>query len=66
MARLRVVTPEGVVFGVPGVGYESEMEALGPVGAAMVEMPLGSEEDFVGGRWREPTRSPRLFASPSA
>jgi D-3-phosphoglycerate dehydrogenase len=47
VARFKVVTPEGVSFGVPGVGYEGEMEALGPVGAEIVEIQLGSEEDFV-------------------
>jgi len=29
------------------VGYESEMEALGPIGAEIVEIPPGSEEDFI-------------------
>jgi D-3-phosphoglycerate dehydrogenase len=47
MARFRVVTPAGVSFGVPGVGYESEMEALGPLGAEIVEIPPGSDEEFV-------------------
>jgi D-3-phosphoglycerate dehydrogenase len=47
VARFKVVTPEGVSFGVAGVGYEAEMEALGPVGAEIVEIPPGSEEDFV-------------------
>ena len=47
MARFKVVTPEGVSFGPPDVGYESEMEALGPIGAEIVEIPPGSEEDFI-------------------
>jgi len=47
VARFKVVTPEGVSFGPPGVGYESEMEALGPIGAEIVEIPPGSEEDFI-------------------
>ncbi len=47
MTRFKVVTPEGVSFGPPGVGYESEMEALGPIGAEIVEIPPGSEEDFI-------------------
>ena len=47
MARFKVVTPEGVSFGPPGVGYEGEMEALGPIGAEIVEIPPGSEEDFI-------------------
>ena len=47
MARFKVMTPEGVSFGPPGVGYDSEMEALGPIGAEIVEIPPGSEEDFI-------------------
>ena len=47
MARFKVVTPEGVSFGPPGVGYEAEMEALGPVGAEIVEIPPGTEEEFI-------------------
>ncbi len=47
MARFKVVTPQGVSFGPPDVGYESEMEALGPIGAEIVEIPPGSEEDFI-------------------
>ncbi len=47
MARFRVVTPAGISFGVPGVGYESEMEALGPIGAEIVEIPAGTDEAFV-------------------
>ncbi len=47
MARLKVVTPQGISFGVPGVGYEAEMETPGPIGAEIVEVPPGSEEEFV-------------------
>jgi D-3-phosphoglycerate dehydrogenase len=47
VARFKVVTPEGVSFGVPGVGYEAEMEALDPIGAEIVEISPGSEEDFI-------------------
>ena len=47
MARFKVVTPEGVSFGPPGVGYEGEMEALGPIGAEIVEIPAGTEDEFV-------------------
>jgi D-3-phosphoglycerate dehydrogenase len=47
VARFKVVTPIGVSFGVPGVGYEGEMEALGPIGAEIVEIPTGSDEEFV-------------------
>ena len=47
MARFKVVTPAGISFGVPGVGYEAEMEALGPIGAEIVEVPAGTEEAFI-------------------
>jgi D-3-phosphoglycerate dehydrogenase len=47
VARFKVVTPEGVSFGPPDVGYEAEMEALGPIGAEIVEIQPGSEEDFI-------------------
>ena len=47
MARFKVVTPAGVSFGPPDVGYQGEMEALGPIGAEIVEIPPGSEEEFI-------------------
>jgi D-3-phosphoglycerate dehydrogenase len=47
VARFRVVTPEGVLFGAPDVAYKAEMEALGPIGAEIVDIPAGSEEDFI-------------------
>jgi D-3-phosphoglycerate dehydrogenase len=47
VARFKVVTPEGAGLGLPDAGYEGEMEALGPIGAEIVEIPPGSEEDFV-------------------
>jgi D-3-phosphoglycerate dehydrogenase len=47
VARWKVVTPQGVSFGPPGVGYEAEMEALEPIGAEIVEIPPGTEEEFV-------------------
>jgi D-3-phosphoglycerate dehydrogenase len=47
VARFKVVTPAGVSFGPPGVGYEGEMEALAPIGAEIVEIPAGTEEEFI-------------------
>ncbi len=47
MARFKVVTPAGASFGPPDVGYDGEMEALAPLGAEIVEIPSGSEEEFV-------------------
>ena len=45
MAKFKVVTPAGVGPGKPG--YELEMEALGPLGAEIVEVAAKSEDDFV-------------------
>jgi D-3-phosphoglycerate dehydrogenase len=47
VARFKVVTPAGISFGVPGVGYEAELEALQPIGAEIVEVPPGTEEEFI-------------------
>ncbi len=47
MAKFKVVTPAGVSFTVAGGGYELEMEALGPLGAEIVEIPAGTEDEFV-------------------
>jgi D-3-phosphoglycerate dehydrogenase len=47
VARFKVVTPAGMSFGPPDVGYDGEMEALAPIGAEIVEIPAGSEEDFI-------------------
>jgi D-3-phosphoglycerate dehydrogenase len=33
----------------PGVSYDLEMEALAPIGAEIVEIPAGTEEEFVKG-----------------
>jgi D-3-phosphoglycerate dehydrogenase len=46
VAKFKVVTPAGVSFGVSG-SYELEMEALGPVGAEIREVPTGTEDEFV-------------------
>jgi D-3-phosphoglycerate dehydrogenase len=47
VAKFKVVTPAGSSFTVPGAGYELEMEALGPVGAEIVEIPAGTEDEFI-------------------
>jgi D-3-phosphoglycerate dehydrogenase len=46
MATFKVVTPAGVGFGMTGAGYDLEMEALGPLGVEIVEVPPGTEEEF--------------------
>ncbi len=46
MAKFKVVTPVGASFSVPGAGYKLEMEALGSIGAEIVEIDAASEEDF--------------------
>ena len=47
MAKFKVVTPAGLSFTMAGGGYELEMEALGPLGAEIVEIPAGTEDEFV-------------------
>jgi D-3-phosphoglycerate dehydrogenase len=47
VAKFKVVTPAGVSFGPPGVGYDEEMEALEPIGAEIVEIPAGTDDEFV-------------------
>jgi D-3-phosphoglycerate dehydrogenase / 2-oxoglutarate reductase len=44
VAKFKVVTPAGVGAGVPG--YALEMEALGPLGAEIVEVAAKSDDDF--------------------
>lgn len=46
MAKFKVVTPAGGIAGAAGAGYEPEMEALGPLGAEIVEIAVVSEEAF--------------------
>ena len=46
MAKFKVGTPAGVSYGQAGKGYELEMEALGPIGAEIVEIPTGTEAEF--------------------
>ncbi len=47
MAQFKVVTPAGASSAAPGGGYEFEMEALGPLGADIVEISVGTEDEFV-------------------
>lgn len=47
MAKFKVVTPAGASVNVPGTGYPFEMEALAPIGAEIVEIPAGTEDEFV-------------------
>jgi D-3-phosphoglycerate dehydrogenase / 2-oxoglutarate reductase len=48
MAKFKIVTPVGASFSVAGVGYKLEMEGLAPLDAEIVEIPDGTEDDFVG------------------
>ena len=52
MPKFKIVTPMGASFSVAGVGYKLEMEGLAPLDAEIVEIPDGSEDDFVRGRAR--------------
>jgi len=47
VAKFKVVTPAGVSYGAAGLGYSLELEALGPLGAEIVEIPAGTEDEFV-------------------
>ena len=46
MAKFKVATPAGTSYGMPGANYDLEMEALAPIGAEIVEIPSGTEEEF--------------------
>ena len=46
MAKFKVATPAGASYTVAGGGYAAEMEALTPIGAEMIEIPGGSEDEF--------------------
>lgn len=47
MARFKVVTPAGASYTTAGGGYEAELEALTPIGAEIVEIAAGGEDEFV-------------------
>jgi D-3-phosphoglycerate dehydrogenase len=47
VATFKVVTPVGVSYGQAGAGYALEMEALAPLGAEIVEIASGTDEEFV-------------------
>ena len=46
MAKFKIVTPGGPSYGAASGSYKLEMEALGPIGAEIVEIDAKSEEDF--------------------
>jgi D-3-phosphoglycerate dehydrogenase len=48
VATFKVVTPAGASVTVPGGGYEFEMEALGPLGAEIVEVAAKTDDEFIG------------------
>jgi D-3-phosphoglycerate dehydrogenase len=47
VTKYKVVTPAGLPFAKPGAPYDYEMEALAPLDAQIVEVPAGSEDDFL-------------------
>ena len=47
MAKFKVVTPAGTAYGATGANYEPEMEGLAPIDAEIVEIPNGTEDEFV-------------------
>jgi D-3-phosphoglycerate dehydrogenase / 2-oxoglutarate reductase len=46
VAKFKVVTPAGVTYAGPGAAYDYELEALTPIGAAIVEVAATSDEEF--------------------
>jgi D-3-phosphoglycerate dehydrogenase len=46
VAKFKIVTPGGPSYGGAGGGYKLEMEALGPLGAEIVEIEAASEDEF--------------------
>ena len=46
MAKFKVVTPAGSSYMTAGSSYSLEMEALAPLGAEIVEIPAGTDEEF--------------------
>jgi D-3-phosphoglycerate dehydrogenase len=49
MARYKIATPAGASFTVAGGGYDLETEALAGLDAEIVELPAGSEDEFIRG-----------------
>ncbi len=47
MGKFKVVTPAGTSYGAAGADYDLEMEGLAPIGADIVEIPAGTEEEFI-------------------
>ena len=47
MAKFKVVTPGGPSYGASAAEYAFELEALTPLGAEIVEIPPGTEDEFV-------------------
>jgi D-3-phosphoglycerate dehydrogenase len=47
VAKFKVVTPSGVIYGAAGADYGFEMEGLTPLEAEIVEIPVGTEDEFV-------------------
>jgi D-3-phosphoglycerate dehydrogenase len=46
VAKFKIVTPGGPSYGIAGGGYKLEMEALGSIGAEIVEIDAASEDEF--------------------
>jgi D-3-phosphoglycerate dehydrogenase len=46
VTKFKIVTPGGPSYGMAGGGYKLEMEALGPIGAEIVEIDAASEDEF--------------------
>jgi len=65
MPKFRVLTPKGASFTVAGSNYDYEKEALGPIGAEIIEAPANEAEFIAAARTAERTPStPRACRSP--
>ena len=47
MAKFKIATPAGVTYSAAGGAYDYEMEGLGSLDVEIVEIPAGTEDEFV-------------------
>jgi D-3-phosphoglycerate dehydrogenase / 2-oxoglutarate reductase len=47
VAKFKIITQQAAGTSYVGSGYEPEMEALGPLGAEIVEVPAKTEDEFI-------------------
>ena len=47
MAKFTIATPAGPSYGVAGGAYDLEREGMGPLDAEILEIPAGTEDEFI-------------------